>query len=476
MSSLARALNRPVVAIVAVGIIAAALRFTHLSYPPERVFDEVYYTKSACIFLGYPNDRCDVKTADEKAFREQRNDTAAWVHPPLGKWAIALGELSAGTDTFGSRISAAMAGTATVILLALIAQLLFRSPIWTFTGGLLLAVENLNFVLSRTGMLDIFVTFWIVLGLLFMLFDRRWIERRTPEPPPGDVPADDAVRPRLPSPLWRPWRFAAGVALGAGLATKWSALTGIAAAIFLAYMWEASRQRRYRLPRPLRRTVSIETLGVVLAFVVVPASIYVVSYVPWFLHFGWNLNTWATMQRLMFDFQAGLRSTEEPNLDKSAAWQWLLLWRPVVFYGVSGSGMNRFIYANGNPAIFWGSFVAVPYAAFSWTRRHDWLAGFIVVTVLALYLPWFLSSHPGFLFYAGPLTPFLVLACVYGLRSLSEYTTTTEAGKPIHPLRPVAVLFVAIAAGLFVFFWPTLTGGPLSDHALRLRTWFTSWR
>ena len=52
---------------------------------------------------------------------------------------------------------------------------------------------------------------------------------------------------------------------------------------------------------------------------------------------------------------------------------------------------------------------------------------------------------------------------------------------PAHPLRPpgpslpFAIGFVVLSVGLFVWFWPTLTGGPLSDEAFRLRAWFPSW-
>ncbi len=474
MSSLSRILRRPVVAVLAVGILAAVLRFNHLSYPRHSVFDEVYYPKSACIFLGYSDERCRINSANERFWRENQNDTGAWVHPPLGKWAIAVGELISGTGSYGWRVSSAVTGTATVVLLAVMVQLLFGSVIWTYTAGLLLAVENLNFLVSRTGILDIFVTFWILLGFVFMLLDRRWIEKITPEPPPEDMVPDDPARPRLPKPLWRPWRIAAGAAFGAGVATKWSAVTGIAAAVLLAYVWEASRRKRWNLPHPLRRAISVETFGLVIAFLFLPAGIYVASYLGWFLHFGWNFNAWATMQRLIFDFQAGLRSSQEGNPYQSGAWQWLLLWRPVLFHSVKEDGIHKVIFANGNPAIFWGSLLAIPYGVVAWIKRRDWRAGFVIITVLALYLPWFLSSHPEYIFYAAPITPFFVLACVYGLKAMTEYTVG-EGGSVVRPLLPVAVVFVVVAIGLFVFFWPTLTAGPLSHDAYRLRQWLPSW-
>jgi dolichyl-phosphate-mannose--protein O-mannosyl transferase len=515
MSPLLAKLNRPVIAILAVGAIAGLLRFTHLGYPEKRIFDEFYYSKSACIFLGYSNARCAIDSSDERYWREQRDDTGAWVHPPLGKWMIAGGELAFGTDSFGWRVSSAVVGTGTVMLLAVIVQLLFASPIWTFTGGLLLAVESLNFVQSRTAMLDIFVTFWILLGLVFLLLDRRWIERRTyerarertaadGEPTEPEVAAvggtgtvtlatlvaapprsDTARAVRVPAPLWRPWRYAAGAALGAGLATKWSALTAIGVAVALSLIWEASRRRRFGVPRPVLDALPAEGFGLVLAFVVVPAIVYLASYVGWFLHFGWDLGAWARLQSAIYEYHRNLRTidatTGEPvHPYLSNAWRWILLARPVLYYADYGEGVRQVIYANGNPAIFWGGLLAIPYTAYAWWRDRDWRAGFVVVCVLGLYLPWFLVPRPQFLFYATPITPFFVLACVYAIRRLSEIRyealrSTARHARSVRPYLPVAIGFVVLAVGLFVWFWPALTGGPLSDADYARRAWFASW-
>src|ERR671916_1019128 len=140
MPAIVRALNRPVVAILAVGILAAVLRFHDLGFPERRVFDEYYYPKSACIFLGYSNERCDINSSDERFWREDKLDTGAWVHPPVGKWMIAVGELLFGTESFGWRVSAATAGTLIVVMLAMIVHLLFGSVLWTFVARVLVAI------------------------------------------------------------------------------------------------------------------------------------------------------------------------------------------------------------------------------------------------------------------------------------------------------------------------------------------------
>ena len=483
MPALLAKLNRPVVAVLAVGLIAGALRFTHLGYPQRRIFDEYYYPKSACIFLGYSDDRCDINSANERIWRERENDTGAWVHPPLGKWAIALGELAVGTDSYGWRVSSAVAGTATAMLLAVIAQLLFASPIWTFTAGLLLATESLHFVQSRVAMLDVFVTFWIVLGFVFLLLDRRWIERRMPKPPPGDAPGGAAEaepqtrRGRVPAPLWRPWRFTSGLAFGAAMATKWSGLTAIATVIVLSFACDVVPRKRFGVHRPYWDAFASEGFGLVLSFLLVPAIVYAASYAGWFVHFGFDLGRWAQLQASIFDWHAKLQKVDvngEPiHGYLSDAWSWLLLRRPVYYYAVySQNGIRQVIYANGNPAIFWGSLVAIPYTAYRWWRARDWRAGFVVVAVAGLYLPWFLVDRPQFLFYATPLTPFLVLSCVYAIRDLSEMRV---AGSRSRPYLPVAVGFVVLSVLAFAWFWPTLTGAPITEAGWKLRYWFTSW-
>lgn len=501
MLAFLRKLNRPTVAVIAVGLIAGGLRFTHLSYPSERIFDEVYYSKSACIFLGYSDERCATDSSDEKFWRNDKNDTGAWVHPPLGKWAIALGELAFGTNSFGWRFSSAVAGTASVVFLAIIVQLLFGSPIWTFAGGLLLATESLNFVQSRVAMLDIFVTFWITLAFLLLLLDRRWIERRTPtaldtdtssreevagvspppalEPPPSAPTLEPPPPPvHVPSPLWRPWRLAAGVALGGAVATKWSGLTALFGVILLSLIWEVSRRRRagMRTRRALWRTIQFESFPMVVFFLAVPVVVYYLSYVGWFLHFGWSFGKWLDLQGDMASYHWHLQpvgSNGKPIHPYLAqAWEWILLWRPVLYFAKYDKDVRRVIYANGNPAIFWGSIVAIPYAAYAWWKKRDWRAGFVALTIAALYLPWFLVSRPQFLFYATPITPFFVLACVYALRDLSE---ARIAGSRSRPWLPVAVGFVILSVGLFFWFWPALTGGPLSGTAWKLRSWFYSW-
>lgn len=488
-------LNRPVVAILAVTAIAGAVRFTHLSRPPELFFDENYYAKAGCILIGDTNKVCMVDSKDEHYWRETKWDVGSWVHPPLGKWTIGVGEKLFGFTPFGWRVSSALAGTLVVTFVATIAQLLFGSALWTFVAGLLLAVENLNVVLSRSALLDAHLELWVVVAFLLLLLDRRWIDRRTPHEPeledPAPVPPSRA-RSAIPLPLWRPWRFAAGIALGAAFSVKWSGAMAILGALILSVAWETTRRHRGDVPRgrAFARALRQESLGLAIAFVALPIAVYLIVYLPWFNHFGWSLKDWWENQTAMLAYHRSLRTTALDAATNtytpthpyySRAWTWLFMLRPVNFFSRDIGSQIAQVLAVGNPAIFWASLWAIPFVALMWRHRGDWRAGFIVTPLLAQYLPWFLVTRPQFFFYVAPITPFMVLAIAYVMRDLASATIvlrdpggeTVESSR--RPYLPFVWGYVLVAVGLFLWFWPVLTGNPISRTAWRARVWFRGW-
>ncbi len=495
---------------LAVAAIAGGVRFWDLSQPHGVVFDEVYYPKAACIYLGWSDRVCEVNSSDEKYWREHEWDVGSWVHPPLGKWTMAMGIEVFGMRDFGWRFMSALEGTLIAVFVAMMAQMLFARPVWTFVAGLLLAVEDLNVVMSRVGLLDIHLAFWVTLGFLFLLLDRRWIERRTPhEPVPMQVPGPDGtlalVTPRwskLPSPVWRPWRFAAGAALGAACAVKWSGITALVAAVVISYVWETSRRHRGDTGwgRAFGRAVALETFGLALALLIVPAAIYLAAWIPWFNHFGWNLSAWWHHQADMWRYHAELKATAlEAGTDHytpthpyySRPWTWLIPLRPVSFYVKDLGPDIRQILAIGNPAILIASLVSIPFTGLAWWRQRDWRAGFVLLPFLIQYLAWFAVSRPQFFFYLLPCTPFMVLSVTYMLRMLSDLrlvirdeesgqvAINPETGAPAvserHLYRPVVWIYLLVAVGMFVWFFPVLTGMRISDAHWRAIVWFRGW-
>ncbi|HEY1332396.1 MAG TPA: phospholipid carrier-dependent glycosyltransferase [Actinomycetota bacterium] len=445
------------VLIIAVTALAAGLRLWHLSSPHTYVFDEVYYAKDACYDAGIPWQQCQLQGPGEQTFT---------VHPPLGRWIIAGGVAAFGNRPFGWRIASAIAGTVSVLLAGILGFRLFGSALWGAVSGLLLATEGLNLVQSRVSMLDIFLTVFVVAGFLFLVLDRQWAQRRTPELAPTGQFEPLALPPdRVPSPIVRPWRIAAGLAFGAAVATKWSGAQALLAAIVLSVIWERGRRARAGIDGPFWEGLREESFGIFVFLVLVPIAVYMASYLRWWVDHGFALSDWWSVQKGMADYSIHLRATHPYA---SAAWKWILLMRPVAYYYQCAKTCSTpaEIIALGNPMIFWGSLIALPYAAVAGWRRRDWVAGFIIATVAFQYLPWFLVARTSFFFYMAPITPFLVLAVVYGLRDLAA----ARVGEM--SLAWVAGVLVVLSVGMFFFFWPVYVGDPISHAAWQQRIWF----
>ncbi|MGH2717647.1 MAG: phospholipid carrier-dependent glycosyltransferase, partial [Actinomycetota bacterium] len=147
-------------AVITIG--GGVIRFVRLSHPKGYVFDEVYYAKDACLYLGHAMQFCKSPYGTEQSY----------VHPELGKWIIATGEAVFGYNSFGWRIMACLFGTAMVVVLFLIGRKLFGR--WGGAlAGLFTATDFLLIVESRTAMLDIFMAFFVTLGFLFVVCDHQ---------------------------------------------------------------------------------------------------------------------------------------------------------------------------------------------------------------------------------------------------------------------------------------------------------------
>src|SRR5438128_1014575 len=114
--NLLRRFDRPVFALIAIALIAGGLRLWNVSKPSTYVFDEVYYAKDGCLFAGYSPAVCKIDSSDEKYWYSKYGEVGSWVHPPLGKEMIGIGEKFFGGNSFGWRISAVVFGTASVVL------------------------------------------------------------------------------------------------------------------------------------------------------------------------------------------------------------------------------------------------------------------------------------------------------------------------------------------------------------------------
>ena len=168
-----------------VTLFAGVLRFWDLSRPKAFMFDETYYAKDAWSLLHFGVEQDYIKAA-EKGDPDPANvkilagnlddlwtgDASYVVHPPGGKWVIALGEQMFGMTPFGWRFMVALTGTLAVLIVARTGRRLFRSTLLGCTAGLLLTLDGMAFVHSRTALLDPLVMFWALVAFAALVLDR----------------------------------------------------------------------------------------------------------------------------------------------------------------------------------------------------------------------------------------------------------------------------------------------------------------
>ncbi len=412
-----------------VSLLAAALftRFYRLGTPGEFYFDEIFFPTTGQEIL--------------------RGDADAWefighenTHPPLSKLFMAGGMAVLGEDNpFGWRLFGALAGVGSVFFIYLLAKRLFRSEIAGLAAGFLMVFEGLFFVQSRIATPDTYLLFFI-LGTVYFLISER---------------------PLL-----------SGIFLGAALATKWTALmTLFPIGLFLIYsFFQADRSRR-------RQFLAEATLAVPLFFVVVPASIYLLTYVP-MLFSGHSLGDVWNLNRQAFEFHTNLEATHPYQ----SPWNtWPIMMRPIFLF-VSSSG--AVIYSLGNPIIFWVGLPALAFALWQGLRglraRFNEATGslslsgslgpeqasllFVVLTYLGFLLPWVIQPRITFIYHYLPSLAFLLLALAYAVHWLWQ--------RPWG--RAPAIAFLAAAALTFVYFYPHLAAVNVSDGLRESYFWFDS--
>ena len=415
--------------LIAIG--AFFLRVINLGTPKGFVFDEVYYVDGARDFLRY-----GVEVAGSKP--------EFVVHPPIGKWCIALGIKIFGDSEFGWRIAAAIAGTLITLIAARLAHELFYSPFLTAVTAALVAFDGLLLVHSRTALLDLFLTLFILTAAYFWFRQQYWYS---------------------------------GIFFGLALATKWSALYFIALFALVTL---------FRLLKVTALKESLRELGIrVLQFAFLPLGIYLTSWAGWlFSDRGWNRdyasNPLASLfyyHKQMLDFHTSL---VEKHSYQANPWGWLIMKRPTSFFyespqGCGSTSCSQEVLALGTPVLWWSATIALVFLIGLWVwqfyqRSIDKKLTFILLGVIAGYLPWFFfQKRTTFSFYAIVFEPFLVLAIVYCAKLFID-KSKNPANAQVIILGFVAVVFLN-----FVFFLPIYLGEVITYAQWQMRMWFVSW-
>jgi dolichyl-phosphate-mannose--protein O-mannosyl transferase len=304
------ALLRRISPISAILTFALSFRLWRLDTPKGYIFDEIYYAKNAYSLISSGVEL------------DQQGGSEFVVHPPFGKWLIGIGIKLFGNNEFGWRSSSALFGSASVLLIYLIAKRLFKSEFLALSAALLMAVDGLSLVMSRVALLDIFLMFFILLTFYFLLKENYWLS---------------------------------GMAIGLGVSTKWSAAFLIPILLLLTI-----KLKEINLSQILKRVGQ---------FVFLPMAIYFTSWIGWFVSDkGWARNSGSNPISSLWNYHLEILNFHANLVEKHSysanPWSWLVLGRPTSFYYESGNSCGagecaQEILAMGTPLLWWSAIIAV---------------------------------------------------------------------------------------------------------------------
>ncbi len=433
-------------------------------------------------------------------------------HPPLGKEILSLGILLFGMNPFGWRFMGTLFGVLMLPVMYAFLKRLLGGRWVPALGTLLLAADFMHFTQTRIATIDTYGVFFILLmylflyrwldgdglwalalsgisfglgaaskwtgiyagaglGLLWLLhWLRLFLRSRSPGASPSGASPSQAspsgASPSRASPSGRSWHGEAVTDEGIRGSGTERASSDVGRSWHGEAVTDEGPSPRELLPAFLRN------VGFCLIFfVAVPALIYYLSYLPYGRALGCGpfsrdyTHMVLENQRFMYTYHAGIVA-EHPY---SSRWyQWLLDIRPILYYlDYLPDGTRRSIAAFVNPALCWGGLLSLFVLLYAALFRRDRRAGFLLLGYLAQLLPWVFISRLTFAYHYFPCTVFLVLSLGYVFALLRDNVPRWLCW---------ALPFTAAALGLFVLFWPVLSGAPADPaFADRFLQWLPTW-
>jgi dolichyl-phosphate-mannose-protein mannosyltransferase len=392
-----KAYRNPLLPAFAFGLAALALFLLGIGQPERSTFDENFYVPAARAMLH------------GSLIMESGN-------PPLGKLLIAAGIKVAGDNPIGWRFPSAVCGALTLVAVFLWTHLLFGEYRISFLAAALTLLNNFLFVMSRIGMMDIFMVFFVFWSL---------------------VTYTAALKLDLSAVKRRMLLCCSGFLLGLAGACKWNAVDTLAVFVSASFAapWISKHLPALPTSSLARFAQSLRQVGAPCLFfglIVLPVVSY--SLVFWVLfrsvHIPFGIPQLLKMNYAMWHQHLG------DTTAKAVALAWYR-------WPFQTSPMRILSYLLGNPVVMWGGAAGIAFCLWRSWKSFGFSEGLVVLLYAANLLQWAFTPTRAFslYYYYFPAAMFLGVAMAVMLNSLPRTFLGMRIG-----------MIVLVAASL-IFLW-----------------------
>ena len=256
------------------------------------------------------------------------------------------------------------------------------------------------------------------------------------------------------------WLFLASVSLGLAIASKW---TGVYALIIVfAFIFFVT----------LRNKKSQFSLSLL---IIIPAAIYLASYGQFWLQ-GHSAKQFVDLHKQIWWYQnrsdlqhpygtTALFCTPK-GLDGPKSWcPWILDIKGVYFSFETYGPKNGYIFALGNPLIFWAGVISISYLIGKLISERKRELILVLAGYFIFWLPWIFTPRLLFLYHYLPSLPFLAIALGILLKDIWETK-----------FKFFTIVILLIFAAAFFYFYPITSGFPINPQLLEKIMWLETWR
>lgn len=387
-------------------------------------FDEIYHARTAY---------------------EQLHDIEPYecVHPPLGKIIISIPISLFGMTPFNYRVMGNIAGILMIVVMYFIGKELFKKEHYGVVAAAIMALDGMHFVQTRIATVDSFLVLFCLLAFLFMI---KYIH----------LGKEEQEKKKLKN------LFFSGIFIALAIATKWTAFfvaLGLAIMFFVHFIYHIIQDKFSKKDIKL-------ILYCILFFVIVPITIYMLSYVPLFLNEGCRIKD----MKSFIDYQLNIynyHSKLEAEHPFTSSWYtWPILYKPMWYYvKYYANNIVSTMSCMGNPFIWWTSISSTVFAFVYAVIKKDKTILPVLTLIATTWLPYLFIGRIMFIYHYFITLPFVMLTIVFLLKKIEEKWNTKAV--------TIGVLTIFLIG--FIYFYPVYSGKEVSKDYLEQTKWLETW-